>query len=188
MDLHDRATHHSAMDELQLRATTSADIDQVLSLYRSVAATPNSGLARHAEEIGREYVAPLPSYRNPGGISIVALLGDALVGEIHAARMQPRQFSHVLTDLTVVVHPQAQGRGVGSRLFAALFETAARLTPPVTRIELVARTGNAAAIRLYERLGFRAEGRFVGRVRLPDGRIEDDIPMARIAAPASASV
>jgi putative acetyltransferase len=102
--------------------------------------------------------------------------------------MRPAQFRHVLTDLTVAVHPRAQGRGVGSRLFEALFEAASRLTPPVTRIELVARTGNAAAIRLYERLGFRAEGRFAGRVRLADGRIEDDIPMARITAPPGGSV
>ena len=122
-----------------------------------------------------------PACRDPTGVSIVACDGPRLgrrdPRRAHAAR---GSFNHVLTDLTVAVHPQAQGRGVGSRLFAALFEAAARLTPPATRIELVARTGNAAAIRLYERLGFRAEGRFVGRVRLPDGSIEDDIPMARI--------
>ena len=104
-----------------------------------------------------------------------------MVGEIHAVRMRPRQFCQVLADLTVAVHPRAQGRGVGSRLFTAFFEAAARLTPPASRIELVARNGNAAALRLHERLGFRAEGRFVGRVHLSDGSIEDDIPMARIA-------
>jgi len=170
-----------AMEEVHVRATGEADVEALWSLYRTVAAMPNSGLARHADEMGRDYVSALPGYRDAKGISIAAFLGDALVGEIHALRMQPRQFSHVLTDLTIAVHPRAQGRGVGSRLFAALFAAAGRFTPPVTRIELVARTGNAAAIRLYERLGFRVEGRFVGRVRLADGSIEDDIPMARIA-------
>jgi hypothetical protein len=50
------------MDDLRFRATTSTDIDQVLWLYRSVAATPNSGLARLAAGIGRVYVEALPSY------------------------------------------------------------------------------------------------------------------------------
>jgi ribosomal protein S18 acetylase RimI-like enzyme len=171
------------VDELHTRPTGPADIEALLALYRTVAAMPNSGLARHADEIGRDYVATLPGYRDAKGVSIAAFLGAGLVGEIHATRMQPRQFGHVLTDLTIAVHPGAQGRGVGSRLFESLFAAAGRFTPPATRIELVARTGNAAAIRLYERLGFRAEGRFVGRVHLADGSIEDDIPMARIVQP-----
>jgi putative acetyltransferase len=175
------------MEELLLRPTTGDDAAALLSLYRDVAEMPNSGLARLGAEMDLGYAAAFAGLKDPNGISIAACDGTALVGEIHAVRMRARQFCHVLTDLTVAVHPRAQGRGVGSRLFAALFEAAARLTPPATRVELVARTGNAAAIRLYERLGFRAEGRFRGRVRLPDGSIEDDIPMARITAPAQAS-
>ena len=176
------------MEALLLRPTTPADSTALLSLYEDVAATPNSGLARHRDEVDRGYVDAFAGLRDPLGLSIAALDGQRVVGEIHAVRMRPRQFRHVLTDLTVAVHPRMQGRGVGSRLFDALFEAAAGLTPPVTRIELVARTGNAAAIRLYERLGFRAEGRFAGRVHLPDGSIEDDVPMARIAKPARGSV
>lgn len=175
------------MNSLLLRLTTAADSAALLALYRDVAATPNSGLARQGDEVDPRYVAAFAGLCDPAGISIAALDGSFLAAEIHAYRMAARQFSHVLTDLTVAVHPRAQGRGVGTQLFAALFEAAARFSPPATRIELVARTGNAAAIRLYERLGFRAEGRFTGRVRLPDGRTEDDIPMARIA-PARGSV
>ncbi len=167
------------MQGLLLRPTTPADEAALLALYRDVAAMPNSGLARHDDEIDRGYVGAFAGLCDPQGLSIAAFDGEALAGEIHAQRMRPRQFSHVMTDLTVAVHPRMQGRGVGSALFRALFDAAARSAPPVTRIELVARTGNAAAIRLYERLGFRAEGRFAGRVRLPDGTLEDDIPMAR---------
>jgi ribosomal protein S18 acetylase RimI-like enzyme len=168
-----------SMEGLLLRPATPADAAALLSLYRVVAATPNSGLARHSDEIDDGYVQAFLGGRNSGWISIGAFHDGEPVGEVHAVRMQPRQFHHVLTDLTIAVHPRMQGQGVGSRLFAELFARAARLDPPVTRIELVARTGNAAAIRLYERLGFRVEGRFRNRVRLADGRVEDDIPMAR---------
>jgi ribosomal protein S18 acetylase RimI-like enzyme len=170
-----------SMEGLVLRPTTPADAAALLSLYGTVAAMPNSGLARHSDEIDGGYVDVFLGARDSCWVSIGAFHDRDLVGEIHAARMQPRQFHHVFTDLTVAVHPRMQGCGVGSRLFGELFANAAQLDPPVTRIELVARTGNAAAIRLYERLGFRAEGRFQGRVRLPDGRVEDDIPMARTA-------
>ena len=168
-----------SMEGLLLRPTTPPDAAALLSLYRAVAATPNSGLARHTDEIDGGYVDAFLGGRDSCWMSIGAFHDGDLVGEIHAARMQPRQFHHVFTDLTIAVHPRMQGHGVGSRLFGELFACAARLDPPVTRIELVARTGNAAAIRLYERLGFRAEGRFRDRVRLADGRVEDDIPMAR---------
>ena len=171
----------ASMEGLIFRPTTPVDAAALLALYRTVAATPNSGLARHSDEIDQGYVAAFLGGQGAGWISIGAFHDGDPVGEIHALRMQPRQFHHVLTDLTIAVHPRMQGHGVGSRLFAELFAHAARLDPPVTRIELVARTGNAAAIRLYERLGFRAEGRFRDRVRLPDGRVEDDIPMARMA-------
>jgi putative acetyltransferase len=92
--------------------------------------------------------------------------------------MAPAQFNHVLTDLTVAVHPDWQGKGLGSLLFQALIAAARDLRPAITRIELMAREGNDGAIRLYQRLGFKIEGRFAGRVHLPDGRIEDDIAMA----------
>ena len=169
-----------SMQGLLLRPTIPADAEALLSLYRAVAATPTSGLARHSDEIDRDYIAAFLGGQNSCWMSIGAFLDGDLVGEIHAARMHPRQFHHVFTDLTIAVHPRMQGHGVGSQLFAELFVCAARLDPPVTRIELVARTGNFAAIRLYERLGFRAEGRFQGRVRLSNGRVEDDIPMARM--------
>jgi RimJ/RimL family protein N-acetyltransferase len=169
-----------SMEELLLRPTTPTDAAALLALYRVVAGTPNSGLARQSDEIEPDYVESFLGGRDSGWMSIGAFHVGDLVGEIHAARMQPRQFHHVLTDLTIAVDPRMQGHGVGSRLFGELFARAARLDPPITRIELVARTGNAAAIRLYERLGFHAEGRFRDRVRLPDGRVEDDIPMARM--------
>jgi putative acetyltransferase len=85
----------------------------------------------------------------------------------------------VLTDLTIAVHPRIQGRGAGRLLFESLFAQAALLTPRITRIELVCRSGNVRALRLYESLGFEAEGRFKERVRLADGTLEDDIPMVR---------
>jgi L-amino acid N-acyltransferase YncA len=58
----------------------------------------------------------------------------------------------------VAVAPAFEDHGVGTALFETLFAEARRLNPPITRIELFARSGNAAAIELYKRLGFCGRG------------------------------
>jgi ribosomal protein S18 acetylase RimI-like enzyme len=164
------------LSELSIRPLSLRDVDALVDLHRATAAAPG-GLARTPDEIDAAYASAFVAKSAASGVALGAWDGDALAGEIHAARMGIAQFAHVLTDLTVAVHPGWQGRGVGSRLFRALFAAAADLAPKVERIELMAREGNADAIRLYERLGFKVEGRFVGRVRMPDGSTEADIAM-----------
>lgn len=151
----------------------------VYDLYRAAASSGGSGLARSPEETTMDYVRAFIERFCSGGLSLGAFHDGRLLGEVHAARLGPRQFDHVLGDLTVAVHPEAQGKGIGSALFTAFFDEIASRWPNVTRVELTARSGNVGAIRLYERLGFVQEGRLVGRVRLPDGSLEDDIPMGR---------
>jgi putative acetyltransferase len=115
-----------------------------------------------------------------GGLAIGAWDGPHLAGIIKASRMPSVQFQHVLWDLTVAVDPEFQGRGIGGRLFAELLANATTLTPRIERVELVVREGLTHAIRLYERLGFRREGRFERRFRLSNGAYEADLPMALI--------
>jgi ribosomal protein S18 acetylase RimI-like enzyme len=162
-----------------MRTLNVADAAATLKLYCAAASVEASGLARSPEEFSLEYVQGFIGRAATDGVTLGAFLNDRLVGEIHAARPGPRQFYHILGDLTVAVHPDAEGKGVGSALFLAFFDAAAAMLPAIKRIELIARSGNLGALRLYERLGFVSEGRLVGRVLLPGGQTEDDIPMAR---------
>ena len=165
------------MSDFIVRPATPEDATAILALHRRVAAEPG-GLARQPEEVTEDYVAHAMSMAADGGFSFVAVGSDGgLCGELHCERMKVRIFAHVLTDLTVAVDPAWQGRGVGSALFRALIETARRTSPPVRRIELWTGAANLGAQRLYERLGFKIEGRMVGRGRLPDGSVDDDIVM-----------
>ena len=155
--------------------STPADAEALFALYLATAAG-KSGLARDPDEIDRAYVE---GFLGKAEISVSAWAGDLAVGEIHAGRLGPRQFAHDLLDLTVAVHPQFQGQGLGRRLFEALFEAAAALTPKIERVELFVRAGHTDAVRLYERLGFAIEARFKDRVRLSDGTVEDDLAMVK---------
>jgi len=54
--------------------------------------------------------------------------------------------------------PEARGQGVGAALLAAVADAAQRRGSRALKLEV--RTDNAAAIRLYERHGFRRIGRY----------------------------
>ena len=157
---------------LTIRPAGPEDVAALIVLHQAAAAVPD-GLARRPDEITQAYVEHCIA-----GISFVAVGPDGTIwGEIHAARETVALFSHVLSSLTVAVHPDCQGQGIGSRLFEALIAHARSMQPPILRIELAAGAGNPGAIRLYERLGFQHEGRQVARGRYTDGRLEDDILM-----------
>ena len=160
---------------VSIRPAAPDDVQAVLDLHRAAAVTPG-GLARAPHEISRDYVEQ--AIGGAGAVSLVAVGPDGGIwGEIHGRREGVALFAHVLANLTVAVHSQRQGLGIGSRLFAALIAHARAMQPPILRLELAAGAGNPGAVRLYERLGFQHEGRQIARGRYPDGHFEDDILM-----------
>jgi putative acetyltransferase len=169
------ATYEPDMSQIALRPLSLADAPELLVLMRRA----EGGLGRLPDEMDLPWMEEALTSALAGGLAIGAWDGPRLVGMIKTSRMPSVQFQHVLWDLTVAVDPDAQGRGIGYRLFAELLANAAALTPRVERVELVVREGLTHAIRLYERLGFRREGRFERRFRLSDGTYEADVAMAR---------
>ena len=161
----------------EIRPATAADRDGVVAVHRAAAGVMAGALARAPEEITQAYA----DYALASDLCLVAVEPDgAVVGEIHAKRETIALFAHVLGGLTVAVHPDRQGQGIGSKLFEALIAWARIQQPEILRIELAAGAGNPGAVRLYERLGFQHEGRQRARGRLPDGRFEDDILMGML--------
>ena len=149
------------------------------ALYRVVGATPG-GIARSPDEVSREYVEGFVSKSLERGILLVAELEGlpGLAAELHAYRSELRIFRHVLGELTVAVHPATQGQGIGRKLFERLLDTVIREHPDIMRVELITQETNQRALRLYEGVGFRREGRLAGRIQAPDGTLDADIPLA----------
>ncbi len=105
--------------------------------------------------------------------------GDAMVvgnAGLHPAGSGLRR-RHVM-GLGIAVLPEAQGQGVGLALMSALCGWADRWGQ-VLRIELTVFVDNPRAVALYERCGFRTEGRHVGYA-LRDGHYVDVLSMARL--------
>ncbi|HKX84388.1 MAG TPA: GNAT family N-acetyltransferase [Pyrinomonadaceae bacterium] len=167
------------MTAFTLRSGVSTDAPEIVELYKAVAAA-GDGLARAASEVSMEYVENFVSKSLENGLIIVARHNatDDLIGEIHSYGLGIRAFAHVLGELTIAVHPAHQGIGVGRALFSELLRRVTEERPEILRVELVARESNKKAIALYEKIGFRVEGRFEHRITSPGGGYEADIPMA----------
>ena len=165
--------------QARVRRGRAGDAEAIRALYTTVSLR-SGGLAHSADEIDAQYVRGFLANSLARGVILVAELPDMneLAGELHTYRSDLRLFRHVLGDLTVAVHPDTQGQGIGRLLFTRLLEEVAVNHPDVTRIELVTQESNVRALRLYESLGFRREGRMEGRIRTLDGGVEADIPLA----------
>ena len=159
-----------------IRKAQANDHARIVHLYRDVAAVPD-GIARTPGEVNDAYVSGFMHRAAADGIELVFEQDGQIIGEIHASRVGIACLAHLLTDLTIAIAPQAQGQGVGRRLFRALLDEVTDNMPHITRIELFARVSNVRARALYESLGFVEEGRLRARVNNAKGEAETDTIM-----------
>jgi ribosomal-protein-alanine N-acetyltransferase len=124
--------------DLDIRRLTYADLPQVIAIERRAFPTPWS-LAMFVLELSK-----------PSGICLAALLEGRLVGYLVCSR-----YDAIWHLMNVAVDDRLRRRGIATTLMEHLFELA---DEPSEQYTLEVRTSNEAAIRLYERFGFRAAG------------------------------
>ena len=163
----------------KIRAARLEDFSEIKELYQAVAKIVG-GIARTEEEITDTYINRNLENSLANGISLVIeeIGTNTLVGEIHCYKLDPKVFNHILSELTIVVHPSYQSNGLGKMLFDELFSIIESIKSDILRVELIARESNKRAIQFYESIGFVIEGRFEKRIKSVDGSFEADIPMA----------
>ena len=121
----------------QIRRLTYADLPQVIAIERRAFPAPWS-LAMFVLELSK-----------PSGICLAATDGERVLGYLVCSR-----YDTVWHVMNVAVDPELQGGGIGT----AMLEHLLAQTEPRDRFTLEVRQSNTAAIRLYERLGFRSAG------------------------------
>ncbi len=167
------------MSEFSVRAARVEDAQYLAAAERETARTP--GLLRSKPEELRDetFTARIEQLESPGmhGRYLVAVDAQgSLVGHALLDPMPLIQCAHVFR-LTIVVHPGHTSRGVGRLLMNALVAWASE-NERLEKIELLVRSTNTRAIRLYQSCGFVAEGRLCRVIKLPSGEFIDDIAMA----------
>ena len=112
-----------------------------------------------------------------GAAQFVAVDGDRVVGWCDVTPKSHEALRHSGT-LGMGLAIAYRGIGIGSALLATTLDSA--FERGLTRIELVVRTDNDAAIALYRRHRFELEGR-LRRYLVVDGQAYDALQMARLA-------
>lgn len=161
------------------RIAVSDDLPRIVALYKAVAKAGGS-IARQEAEITADYVSHFIARSLETGLIIVGEHPenpDELIAEVHAYKAGLNVFNHVLSELTLVVHPAHQGKKIGRTIFTIFLEEVGRNRPDIGKVELLTRESNTKAIALYNSLGFKVEGRMEMRIKTPQGLYEADIPM-----------
>jgi ribosomal-protein-alanine N-acetyltransferase len=144
-------------EPLEIRRLNYADLPQVIAIERRAFPTPWS-LAMFVLELSK-----------PSGICLAATRGGRIVGYMICSR-----YDTVWHVMNVAVHDGLRREGIATALLGSLF---ARADGPGEQYTLEVRTSNAAAIRLYERFGFRSAG--LRRAYYHDNK-EDAVIMWRV--------
>ena len=119
-----------------------------------------------------------------GGARMVAAFDreQGLVGLGYWARQQAAVLTHSAEIRKVMVHPTAQGRGVGRAVVGALIADAALAGVEVLLLDV--RGNNHGALRLYASLGFVVSGRRPDLIAVGDERFDQILMHRELGRPA----
>lgn len=150
---------------------------ELLQLYKRVAKI-SGGIIRIQEDIKEGYISSFLANSIDKGLILVATIDGKIVGEIHAYTPDIFAFQHILTDLTIVVDPNSQGKGIGRKLFEKFLKIARSEMPHIKRIELYTREHDKRNVKFYESLGFVNEGRQKDKIYISKTEFETPLHMA----------
>ena len=136
-----------------LRRMVAGDLDRVIEIAATLATAPHWD--REA------YVGAIAEGDWLWRAALVAEFDEEVAGFAVAAVVADEAELE-----SIAVADKAQGRGIGTALIAALIRELQ--VEGVKELRLEVRASNGAAIRLYERTGFRETGRRWGYYREPE--------------------
>lgn len=113
---------------------------------------------------------------HPDALLLVAKVDGKIVGMADFKVGSRRRTAHQgMLGLSFL--PEFTGKGLGPLLMNELIDWAGS-NPRIEALRLHVHAKNSGAISLYERLGFRIEGREVRGIKLEDGSYDDVLMMA----------
>lgn len=145
------------MQDLRIRSALPSDLEALTEIYNHyVAQTPFTFETRPSTPAERRAWLE----RHPGGpyqLWVAAPEGAPAVGWAETGQFRPRPAYDTTVEVSVYLAPPWVGRGLGSRLYRALFDSIAG--EKLHRAVAVIALPNPASVALHTRWGFREVGR-----------------------------
>ncbi len=168
------------MEEWIIRPARKQDAAAMLAYLRQIGAESDN-LTFGAEGLPltvEQEAARLDGLReDPNSAMLVAEHAGGLVGVCGLSRVPRARMLH-RAQIDVSVRKAYWNRGVATQLLTRLMEEA--VSAGVTAFALEVLADNAAAIHVYEKLGFHTVGRWERFFRMPDGSYRAALAMERI--------
>jgi len=154
-----------------IRHVQKSDIHQIQQTYVAVAST-SKNLALRPHEITYEYVSTLVHDVVDYGLGLVVECNENIIGWMLKQRYHIETSRHVLYSGNISIHPDYQGKGIGSQLMQAFLHEVTTNHHDILRVEIFVAESNPAQ-HLYRRLGFVDEGIFKNAKIDDCGKLED---------------
>jgi phosphinothricin acetyltransferase len=151
------------MAEATIRPATRADLPRLTEIYNYYVI--NTPITFDLEPFTVEARTPWFEEHSKRGRHrlVVAVEDGKVIGYASTGRFRVKRAYDPTVESSIYCAPEATGRGIGSKLYTALFETLA--DENINRIVAGVTIPNDASIALHQRFGFRAVGTFTGNRR-----------------------
>ena len=160
-----------------IRRATENDIRPLYKFYKIVARSNPGNLTQEEGEITLDYVAGVLKEGLKYGLVLVIEEGGEIVGYLKAFTSRFKCLAHVLTNATMIVHPEWQGKGYGGQLIDAYLREIEANMPHILRFELLPHRSNTRAIEFYKKHGFRWESMAFQKIRKPQGNFDSEVTL-----------
>lgn len=164
---------------MNIRKTLRSDRSEVARIYRT-AWEGTEGIARRPHEITETYIFSLLNKEEDQIVSLVAENEEGeIIGVIHAVKDGLEAHDHIISDLTIIIHPDWQRKGVAKALGFAFLNHITEKRQDVMRVEMALPT-KITTVDAFKNEGFVEEGKIANRFRNPDGTFQDILLLAWI--------
>jgi RimJ/RimL family protein N-acetyltransferase len=143
---------------------------QILQETENMLTVPEEFNATAEEE--REWIR---MHDLPGNLLLIAWSGEELAGVLNFTRKSRKKVSHIGM-FGISIKEKYCNQGLGKELIRTCLDWA-KAEPGIEKVCLEVFSHNERGIHLYQKLGFREEGRRIKHVRNRDGSYSDELLM-----------
>ncbi|HSP22452.1 MAG TPA: GNAT family N-acetyltransferase [Planococcus sp. (in: firmicutes)] len=160
---------------MEIRKLSAADAENYRELRLEALANDADAFGASLEDAQK---APLPKtadrLASADAMTFGAFVNGQLVGNVTLSRDTGTKLLHRASVYAVYVTRSARGQGIAHRLMQELIE-AAYATEEIEQLYLAVSSGNIAALKLYENLGFEKYGIDVRAMKIGGRYIDEEL-------------